>query len=320
MNTNTYLSNSVQGSETELYDEAAEERQFILDDTEGDDDEVGTYDPEALPPFKIVSAYTNDTIPKTNGCNPKVKYAKRRIVFNDATTTVTLRGYGFGPRQDSSTLEALIKKVPHKVPTVLSWSDTLVRFTYPAFDSATLKTFSIQFKIHKRFTYLNKPKLQSKSKAMSSINSLFRTDSLCSAGTVTGSAMDVRDVHLEKVIDSVLAYRQSFGLWLPNLSVWSSPNAEFIESNVVIQKGDIMVRELIDPDFRQFYVYGIALENQRSNGQVMIWTFPNGAKKGGTLRTIINDPTSQSGLKKTDNFPYTYSWTGESLYFDRYKR
>lgn len=101
--------------------------------------------------FKISQVVGTDSLPVFQVANPtkKQKFGKRQIISTTAKTRFTIRGIGFGVRNDSSSVKCYIKKVEQSGIDIVSWDSTQVVVDFPVLTSQLLidNTFSIQFKL-----------------------------------------------------------------------------------------------------------------------------------------------------------------------------
>lgn len=196
------------------FDYAADEAQFLADDTEGDDDTENAYSPEGATPMKITGAYCIDSIAPLNSTGKKNKNAKRALFYSCKKTKFTLSGYGFKSQSDTSRVIPIITKTKDTLhdATILTWSDNKITIEVNNLDATKYPIdtkISLKFKVFRSNDKLNKAAVSRvKSRAAISVNCAIRNDTISfSDSTIT----------LNTLINSILQRRQpyhSFNYWI----------------------------------------------------------------------------------------------------------
>ena len=187
---------------TDNFDFAADEAQYLIDDTEGDNDAENSYIADAATPMKIQGVFATDSLPILNPVTgKKQKYAKRQIVNTTAVTRFTLKGYGFKAQSDTSAIQAIIAKTKDTLSfacQIISWSDTEIVLNLPTLtvQSAIDKYFSLKLKVFRSNDKENKLAV-SRTKSRACIS---RTG----AETVSGGSPNCTGI---TSLDSALLYR-----------------------------------------------------------------------------------------------------------------
>lgn len=172
-------------SQVDVFDYAADEAQFLIDDTEGDEDAENGYIQDGATPMKITAIYCYDSIALTDPLTGKaMKGAKRAKLSNSSNngTPLIIAGYGFKDVSDTSRVECIIAKTKDTLSKncyIKSWSDTKIEVSVPRLDVSKYPSdayISLKLKVFRSNDKLNKKEV-SRVKSRASISKAVSIDS-----------------------------------------------------------------------------------------------------------------------------------------------
>ena len=230
----------------EPFDFAAEEKQFVEDETNNED----TYEPEAIL-MKVTYITTKDSLPYYKSTDPTVttkqKYGRRQIISDSFKTRMKLYGYGFKPQNANSKVLCRVKNDTIGFAEIISWSDTAIIYDIPSLPILYRnKTFSMKFKVFCSNPVATKPPI-SRSKSRGCISQMLATTVLTTGGSSGGGGThDTTSYYVDTVARNIIKnLRISYGFGGLPSGTWTRISTNY---NYIPQKGDLLSNTTTSPN------------------------------------------------------------------------